>query len=531
MQNISTAWRDNQKQLLTSEAFVKLVYRVGDDEAQQDAVAAAVTGEESFANTASLTNGVEKTPFKYATCEGNWTLDGSVGILPSAGDIGFVSNALADENGYFAENPRITLNFSQLHTNPLMGVTIQWATAYGECAADFSVTAYAGTAVVAQKRVTGNLDAINAVEMDIENYDSIVIEVQRWSRGGSRARVEDIYLGVQVTYGKGELLSYSDKAECDPISTGMYNREIVFDLDNVDGKWSPDNPVGVTQYLLEQQELTAYYGYKLPGGMEWIDGATVWLEEWNTPQNGIKATFTARGLQQFMGAKYAGTLNGTLYDIAEAAFEQANLPLNRDGSVRWIIDEALREYHVNITDGYDKTIAETLQLVANAACCVYYEDRKGQAHIERHRPSLSDYRIDRFVSYSWGEYELLAPLLYVDVNNGLYVTQSAKKGEAVEVDNPFIQDAVHAEEVALWMADWLSHRKSLSGEYRADPRLDLLDGIAIENKYGLQPLLVTSTEFTFAGAFKGTYKGRVYTDILAHHAFPLNTAYLGGDRL
>ena len=531
MQNVSTAWKENQKSLLTTEAFVKLVYRVGDDEAQQEANAAAVTGAENFADTASITNGLEKAPVKYATCEGNWTLDGSVSILPSAGNIGFVSDTLADENGYFAVNPQIKLTFAQLHTNPLMGLTVQWATAYGECAADFTITAYAGATIVAQKSVTGNTDTINAVEVEIENYDSVVIEVQRWSRGGSRARVEDIYLGIQVTYGKGELLSYTDKAECDPISTGMYNREVVFDLDNVDGKWSPDNPVGVTQYLLEQQELTAYYGYKLAGGTEWVDGATVWLAEWNTPQNGIKATFTARGLQQFMGAKYAGTLNGTLYEIAEAAFRQANLPLNRDGSTRWHIDEALLDYSVDITDDYDRTIAETLQLVANAACCVYYEDRKGQAHIERHAPSLSDYRIDRFVSYSWGEYELLAPLLYVDVNDGLYVTAAAKKGEAVEVDNPFIQTATHAEEVALWMADWLSHRKSLSGEYRADPRLDLLDGISLQNKYGLQPLLVTSTEFTFAGAFKGKYTGRVYADILAHHAIPLNTAYLGGDRL
>lgn len=199
------------------------------------------------------------------------------------------------------------------------------------------------------------------------------------------------------------------------------------------------------------------------------------------------------------------------------------------GDNRWILDDCLKDISVNITDDYDHTIAETLQLIANAACCAIYEDRHGIIHIEPRKPSLSeDYDINLFNSYKNGNFELLQPLLYVNVNNGMYETAAGLSGEIQSIDNPFIQTNTVAQSVGNWVASWLNKRTSISGEYRSDPRLDCLDGVKSENKYALTPLLITSLSYSFNGAFKAKYVGRVYNEILTPLQIPMGTTYLGG---
>ena len=65
-----------------------------------------------------------------------------------------------------------------------------------------------------------------------------------------------------------------------------------------------------------------------------------------------------------------------------------------------------------------------------------------------------------------------------------------------------------AELVAKWTADYLRNRKLLSGDFRADPRLDALDRIINENQFSQTVVLVTDVEFTYNGAFRGSYEGR-----------------------
>ena len=52
------------------------------------------------------------------------------------------------------------------------------------------------------------------------------------------------------------------------------------------------------------------------------------------------------------------------------------------------------------------TIAEVLQYVANAACCVFYQDREGIYHIEPLPSGVTDYEINQFRSYENSEISL-----------------------------------------------------------------------------------------------------------------------------
>lgn len=328
------------------------------------------------------------------------------------GDCGFVSEITSNGNGEFVTYPTVTMNFSKTHINLIQGVTINWSATYGEYPVDFIVTAYNGNTPVATKEVTGNTESKTVVYLDIVNYNRITISVKKWCLPYHRARIEEVLIGVEKTYSKKEIFSYSHSQEVDPISSTLPKTSISFSVDNIDGTYNPNNLNGLSKYLIERQELKVRYGYKLDGNVEWIKGGTFYISEWDAPQNGLTASFTARDLLEFMTGVYNKGLynsNGvSLYDLAEDVLTFANLPLQNDGSVKWVIDESLRDVYTVAPLPID-TVANCLQLIAHAGCCVLYQDREGILHIEKYNMVDSDYAITPQNSYSKPEITLSKP--------------------------------------------------------------------------------------------------------------------------
>lgn len=511
MQTVSQAWKLNQQQHLTSEGFVEVSLLVGDP-AAQGAAQTTDNGSIYLSNTAQISDTTEKTPVKYGMLERDiWALDGSVVIVPDAppyGDTGYIGNLIADSGGEWTTNPMLTLTFSQVFEPLIPGITITWGQAYDEYADTFRVTAYNGTAVAAQKTVSGNTDVSSVVEMDIAGYDKITIEILKWGRGNRRARITSIVVGIKKTYGGSQLLSYSHDMTVDPLSASLPLAQVSFEVLNLNGEYNPDNPEGAEKYLMERQSIVVRYGYKLGETIEWIAAGTFYMNEWETPQNGISATFSARDLLEYMSDNYTGPSTGTLMEIAEAALSQAALPTGPEGENLWLLDSSLAS--ITAPSGVvlsEYTIAEVLQLVANAACCVFYQDRAGFLHIEPLGTGTTDYRIDQFNGYANAEISLTKQLKAVNVNDGAAVVTVGTVGETQKIDNPLIS-AARAQAVAQWAADYLQNRKVLSGDFRADPRLDALDRVTTENQFSESTVLITDVSYTFSGAFRGSYEGR-----------------------
>jgi hypothetical protein len=83
-------------------------------------------------------------------------------------------------------------------------------------------------------------------------------------------------------------------------------------------------------------------------------------------------------------------------------------------------------------------------------------------------------------------------------------------GEVQTLGNDFVNTEAHAQKVAAWIRDILVSRKTVTGEFRADPRIDLYDVVSVESKYGtLTPVVVTNITYTYNGSFRGSYTGRV----------------------
>lgn len=432
MQSVSQEWKDNQNELLVSEGYVEVTLTLADPDALADA-SATDGGSTHFSNTAQIVSEEDKDIVPYATLEDNlWVLDGSRKILPTSnyGDCGFISSSMSDESGEFSSLPSVSIDFSETHTRLVQGLTIVWGTAYDEYAVDFTIRVYANDMLLGTNAVRGNKDVKSVVYMDIANYDRITISVEKWCQPNHRARIEEVLIGVEKVYSKGNLFSFKHSQEVDPISASLPKSEISFSIDNSDGSYDPNNTESFAKYLMERQKLKAKYGYKIGDKIEWIDSGTFYISEWNAPQNGLTADFTARDLLEFMTDTYYKGLydpmGTSLYDLAERVLQDADLPLDDDGGVKWIIDESLKNIYTIAPLPVD-THANCLQLIANAGGCVLYQDRSGILHIEKWLATEPDYHISLFNSYSKSDIELTKPLKQVEVP---YYTYSVSTDES-----------------------------------------------------------------------------------------------------
>jgi hypothetical protein len=148
-------------------------------------------------------------------------------------------------------------------------------------------------------------------------------------------------------------------------------------------------------------------------------------------------------------------------------------------------------------------------MCANAAKCCLWQCRDGFLHIEPVGVELTDYVVDQLTSYKHPEFNLTKELKSVNVNKGMGTASNSISGNEQTIDNPLIVDTSTATAVAEWCRDCLKNRKIISGEFRADPRLDALDTITVVSKYGSNAVQVTNVKYTYNGAFKGTFTGRV----------------------
>jgi len=515
MIHVSDGWKSAHKDLLLPETFIEISYSVTEPGLQQEGIASS-NMEESYSDTQSLLSTVTVDKEKYGTLEWNfWGLDGSYAYFDDTPqNPGYVTNVLSGEDAVFTALPTVEITFASRHTEPIPGMTITWSETFSEWAVRFRIAAYDGDTLVSERIVEDNTSPLSTVWVDLSGYTKLVIEVLEWSHPQHRARIAQVILGIQALYTKNDLLGYSHIMAADLLSAALPKNEIVFRLRNEDSRWNPENPTGAERYLMERQEVTVKYGMTVGDSTEWIDGGHFWISGWSTPANGIEATFTARDLLEFMNEKYTGITSGTLYDIALAAFRQANLPVTNSGAPRYSIDSSLIAYSTTVSE--EHTIAEVLQKVAHMGCCVLYQDREGIMHLEPRGERKTDYEITRTLSYTHPEFDITKPLKAVEVNYGAEQNLRLNVntvGEVQTVDNSFIQSEAVAQRVAEATAEVLKGRKTLSGQYRADPRIDVLDEVTVESKFATNPVVITEIEYsTTGGGFIGRFAGRLVGD-------------------
>ena len=504
MINVSNSWKDIQQRFLLPESHIEIDCTIT-EAGIQDQLTIAGTNEALITNTQSALYDTTKTN-KYATCEHNlWALDGSRSIAPNSAPFA--------ESGYISETDgigSITVSLPSVHTSATSGVTITWAGRYDEYPTSFQIIAKRGNTVVSSTTIEGNTSQVSAVFSRIENYDSITINVLGWSLPYRRVRIEKFIIGHTMTFTKSDIFSFTHEQSGHLNSGELPKNNINFTLNNIDGRWNPNNPTGLEQYLSERQKIKVRYGLDVNGTVEWIKAGTFYLSEWRVPANGLEANFSARDIFEYLlNESYTGAREGTLYQLVENAFDSAGVPEDFIPDV----SSTLKNYSATLPAG-ELTCAVVVQMCANAAGCVVYQDRDGILHIKPQDREPTGYVIPLALSYAHPEIELSKPLKNVSVSYGAespYILPVGNTGETQTVDNSLVTTEAQAAKIAGWVKSTLSTRKTVSGEFRADPRLDVFDVVAVQSdKYGELPgVALTDIKYTFGGSFRGSYTGRV----------------------
>lgn len=167
----------------------------------------------------------------------------------------------------------------------------------------------------------------------------------------------------------------------------------------------------------------------------------------------------------------------------------------------------------------EPSTGEFIQQAAASVVNTMWQDCYGDIRIDTIHVLPPAYVISLDVSYYHPEVELAKPLKEVIVvgrnqwhdrtkTNTFAVNAT---GETITVDNPYVW---HTSAANKRLADkyiaWWEHREVVSGEFRADPRLELFDCVEVETQYGvLSPVMITYLKYTYNGAFRAVYEGKV----------------------
>jgi hypothetical protein len=278
------------------------------------------------------------------------------------------------------------------------------------------------------------------------------------------------------------------------------------------------------RYLTERQKMVVRYGMDLDGTVEWIPGGTFFLSEWDAPSNGLEAKFVACDILSFFVNVSAGYICESLAPVFATALSKMNLSSDVGFTVDYGGDGSYYSYNINLLADPKSNLAYQAQYHANMNRLIFYTDRDGDIHAHRLNNTISDYVIPLEFAYSHPEIMLSKQLKEVSVKYIYIYTATMEKienywvhsvndsGEIQTIENPYVSNSAAAIRMADYTADILSSRKTVSGEFRADPRLDVFDVVAIESKYGrITPVAITNIKYVYNGSFRGYYEGRVIT--------------------
>ena len=526
MQAVSQAWVDAQQQTLLPESFVEISYAVGDPVAQENASVFVLGGGQTTYSDAEETVLLQGTPEKWATLEYNqWILDSNEQYIIIPNDVsdkrkGFVSGYMAGGTGLFTpNNPLLEARFNlAVNPEPIPGITIDWGSAYGECARSFTVSAiYFDVSTnesheVATTTVTDNSDVSCFVDIPLipPYFSRIQIEVLKWSVPYRHARINQIMLGTTVIFGKDKIISYEHEMSCSRYTAELPQNKIRFTIDNSDRFWDLENPSGGARYLANKSLVTVRYGYKINGEIEWIPGGQFYLSGWSSPGYGDDASFEASGITTLMTDLYSGVSEGCPDDFMEAAFSQANLPLNNDGSQKWPSgwDLVWGSWPFKTADLSKKTIAEVVQMACNAIGAEFRETRDGNLYVTNYTGPYQDedinYEINPTNAYSMRVY-LKDKIKRVDVNGHEGLTNYEERGTIINVDNPLGYDGLYSDiGIGEVVNKCINKSSYLDVSFRADPRLDAGDIIYTSTGYNTYMSEVCRIKYTYNGVFKAS---------------------------
>ena len=547
MITVSDAWKAAHAKTIVPEQFVEISIGVMDTAAINAATVVPVKEGSTSDVSAVLGINESSTPAGYATTEENlWTLDGTREIRP---DDGSKENAYVGYSG-MTDVSQIAIVLPEATTKAIPGFVIVWSSEYQEYPTSFTIRLERDGELIDYERVENNHSHVSSVDFpglaEISNYDTVKIFVNEWNTPNHNVRIERVILGYSWVFDKNDIISFTHEQSSDLLCAELPKNSIEFSLDNTDGKWNPYNPRGIGRYLAERQSVVVRYGTDIGGTTEWIKGGEFYLTEWDAPSNGLEARFVARDPIEFMvDAMYDATdglVSGTFEELIRCSVGMCEFPtelgLNFDSRWKSVFAWAPKDFYELVKDDNGNvlyknpkyTAAEIIQMCVSAMGATLWVDRNGILQIVDkpwEKTAGLVYEIPLDIAYAYPEISLNKPVKYLEVkftpsdadpnaSTGYYRfdLELVDNGVTQTIDYLLGMPSSLVIQLYFYWKAVFEKRTVVSGQFRADPRLDVFDNVRVSTKYGDMNLIITRIKYTYNGSFRGEYTAQGIGEIV-----------------
>lgn len=526
MKNVSNSFKQAiAPSLGMRDTTLRITFDISDVTAESDNKTVTASSICEISDKFQIINKKRDTSKRIATFEKDFfKLDGSFSIpsqIPEEnGEQGWWSANLCDSNGVFTIPGQITIVFDNNHSS--MGLTVTFDELNNEYAVDFDVIAYdASNNIIGSITVTNNDKTRLVMEGQLYNYRKVGLTIRKWCKPYRRARVLEIDLGVVRTY-QDNLIKASLIEEVNLTSGKLPSSELKFTVDNVSKEFNILNPQGFYKFLQQRQQVIADIGVKTGDGYEYARLGYYFLNNWQSDEGSLTATFTARNILDLLDSYDYESLIPRDINLYTLAVEIMNLC----GVKSYSIDARLQ--NINTYGLVKKVNCRTaLIMIAIASCANIYVTGDNVLTIKvddvilgsapvvgsidmEHMYSDPQIKLDKIVkSVEVAYFSDLDTKLSHILNNGQIVD-----GEALKVENTLINSLIAAQNVASWILEQRNYRAIYTANWRQNPALDLLDIVDIENAYETKKAIITKQEYEFQGYLIGKTELRGETNVV-----------------
>lgn len=497
------------------ENKARVIFDITDVTVREDNKIISTSEEFILSDKEQIDNVIKEESYNIITCENDRVkLDGNYifadDIISNNGEIGWISNAICNENGVFETEQIIVFKFTETHS--LIGLTINFDNLNNEYATEFEIRVYGNDDILINNiLVTYNSKAETEVIGQLLNFSKIEIAIKKWNKGYRRARVLEIDWGIIRVYENDKLIKFNFIEEVDINSSQIPSNEFKFTIDNSDKLFNILNPKGFYKFLQEKQNIKAEIGTVLDNGnIEYIPIGNFLLSTWQSDEGDLTATFTANTRIDLMDSYSYENLevksNYSIYDLIEELFKICGI----------------KEYEIDIklknifTKGLVEkaTCKEVLQMALIAGMANIFISKDNKIIIRQDLKEVVDGSIRLEDMYQVPKVELDESIKTseVDYYNTLeenetviLVDNTLKLGGSIKLEsNTLIDTEARATEVATWLLTRSKFRNKYTLDWRGNPSLELLDLIDIDNSYNEEiKAYITKTEIEYVGYLKG----------------------------
>lgn len=397
MKSTTAEYRASMAGALRERSYVELSINISNEEALADGDWTH-TGLASYTYMTYLTSYAHHYANTVATLELNrWTLDGTQAIYDATRiNDGYASDVLSDMDGTFASPPTLTCSMTDKHD--LNGFTAVFDSRSNEWPLAAEIDFYDGGSLITSMYPSSMKNGTYMEADTINDCDGIIIQAGT-VLPYTRFRVQTIAYGLLHRYYNKDVTEVYQSQDIDPLSRRLPQQTLEATIVDFDGVYDPENPQGITPYLMQRTPVSVCFGYDVDGtgtNIEWLSPDKYILDSDPVWTHGL-ATITATKLIgkmldickigaygnriEYIDDGPPSTQNKTLYNLAVRVLTDANLPLTDNGNNPWNVDNSLKTMY---TTGILPKVshAECLQYIAHAACCRLYCDDDDIIHIE-----------------------------------------------------------------------------------------------------------------------------------------------------